>query len=196
MKTKLKIKDYITIGIFVAIYFFCFNLIAGIIASLSPKMIFICQGFASLILAPVYMLFVAKVQRKWAILIFGVIMTSIMMIMTGGAWPMVFGYLGVGIAEFIARSGEFKSAIKNNISYIFFAYWSVGLGFIYYLMGDQVEEILKSSNYDSNQIIDFMSNINMQTFAIGIPSIAVLAFIGGLLGRKMLKKHFEKSGIV
>ncbi len=193
MERKLQVKDYITIGVIVAIYFIGFNIIGGGLTALSTKLLFISQGIASLILAPLYMLFIAKIQKNWSILIFGFIMTSILFVLFGGAWPMAFGYIGVIIAEFVARSGDYKSATKNIISYVFFAYWSIGVALVYYLLGDK---LLKSTGFNSEQIADFMSNITTQTLIVGLLVIAVLSFIGGLIGKKMLKKHFERAGIV
>ncbi len=193
MKNKLQVKDYITMGIIVAVYFFGFNIIVGVLNAMSTKLLFIAQGIASIILAPLYMLFIAKVQKKWAILTFGVIITTIMFVMMGFAWPILFGYIGVVIAEFIARSGNYKSANKNNISYVFFSYWSIGLGLVYYILGDK---LLKAANLTQEQIDKFMINLTSQTLIIGVIVMAFLAFVGGLIGKKMLKKHFERAGIV
>ncbi|MDO5707201.1 MAG: MptD family putative ECF transporter S component [Andreesenia angusta] len=192
MKENMQIKDYITIGVILAIYFIGFNLILGMLVSISPKLLFIGQGIASLILAPLYMLLVAKVQKKWAILIFGATMVTITLVMTGGAWPIAFGYLGIIIAEFISHSGDYKNFIKNNIGYVFFSYWSIGMALMYYFMG---KELLSKAGMPSEYIDEFMVNITSQNLIIGIIIIAVLAFIGGFIGKAMLKKHFKRAGI-
>ncbi|MDO5732955.1 MAG: MptD family putative ECF transporter S component [Eubacteriales bacterium] len=192
MKDKMQVKDYITVGVVLAIYFIGFNFIAGALVAISSKFLFVAQGACSLILAPLYMLFIAKVQKKWAILIFGVVMVTLVFIATGGAWPVLFGYVGVIIAEFVSRSGNYRSFLKNNIAYIFFSYWSLGLLLVYYFMG---ENVLKTAGLTDQQIIDWMQAITIRNLVLGIVIIALCSFVGGLIGRAMLKKHFERAGI-
>ncbi|MDO5718587.1 MAG: MptD family putative ECF transporter S component [Tissierellia bacterium] len=193
MKEKMQIKDYITIGLILAIYFIGYNFMVGTLVVMSTKLLFFSQGIASLILAPLYMLFVAKVQKKWAILTFGAVMVTILLVTTGGLWPVIFGYIGVIIAEFISRSGNYKSFIKNNIGYIFFSYWFIGVALLYYFIG---EKVLINAGLSDEHIRKFMAYITIPNLIIGIIVIALCAFIGGFIGRAMLKKHFERAGIV
>ncbi|MDO5695863.1 MAG: MptD family putative ECF transporter S component [Eubacteriales bacterium] len=192
MKEKMQVKDYITIGVILAIYYIGFNIIAGALVAMSSKFLFIGQGVTSLVLAPLYMLFVAKVRKKWAILIFGTVIVTITWIAMGGAWPTVFGYFGVILAEIVSQSGNYKSFMKNNIGYIFFSFWSIGLVLVYYFMGDKP---LRAAGLTAEQINDWMANITPTNLIIVVIITAVCAFIGGFIGKAMLKKHFERAGI-
>ena len=55
---------------------------------------------------------------------------------------------------------------------------------------------LESRGKDAEFINNMFAHINMGTFALAVAAIVVFAAVGGLFGQKMMKKHFEKAGII
>jgi energy-coupling factor transport system substrate-specific component len=45
-------------------------------------------------------------------------------------------------------------------------------------------------------ITAMFQHMTMETFVICVIAIVLCGFIGGIFGQKMVRKHFEKAGIV
>ena len=71
LKKGLTVKDLVTTGIFSAI-FFVFTLIGGLPFAPNPVLTFYMPMGAALLCGPVYLLMVAKVQKRWSVTILGI----------------------------------------------------------------------------------------------------------------------------
>ena len=104
---KLKIKDLVTIGVFTVIYFvFMFGVgMMGVI----PILFLIYPTVLGIVTGTIIMLFMAKVQKPWALFILGMI-SPIIMLLGGHTYVIVLHSLVVMfIAEMIRRAGGYKS---------------------------------------------------------------------------------------
>ena len=72
-KKSLTIKDLVTTGIFSAI-FLVFTMIGGIFFAPNPVLTFYMPMGAALLCGPVYLLMIAKVQKRWSVTILGIVM--------------------------------------------------------------------------------------------------------------------------
>ena len=110
-KKGLTVKDLVTIGIFSAL-FLVFALVGGIFFAPNPVLTFYMPVGSALLCGPVYLLMLAKVQKRWAATILGAIMCIIWFV-TGMHWAMALGYLIMGIvADLVAGAGRYRS--KKN----------------------------------------------------------------------------------
>ncbi len=193
MNNTLKIKDLVSIGIFGLIYLILTFVTAML--GLVPIMIYAIPVVLSIFGGIVVMLFMAKVPKPWALFLFGMITPCVMF--AGGHTYLVplIAVIFVGIAQFIAKKGNFKSLKYNAISYAAFSCW---------MTGSLVQMILLKDKYIAAQIAGGMSveSINKIVALISWPSIIIVVFVtfiggflGAYIGKKMLKKHFEKAGI-
>lgn len=73
LKKGLTVKDLVTTGIFSAI-FFVFTLVGGLPFAPNPVLTFYMPMGAALLCGPIYLLMVAKVQKRWSVTILGIIM--------------------------------------------------------------------------------------------------------------------------
>lgn len=116
-KKGLTVKDLVTIGIFSAL-FLVFALVGGIFFAPNPVLTFYMPVGSALLCGPVYLLMMAKVQKRWAATILGAIMCIIWFV-TGMHWAMALGYLIMGIAaDLVAGAGRYQSKKINSLSYI------------------------------------------------------------------------------
>ncbi len=193
MNNKLKTKDLVSIGVFFVIYFVLFMAIGmlGAIPVVLPAVPFI----ASIILGTVVMLFMAKVPKPWALFIFGILYPLAMMAAGHTFIVLIVGVISVGLAELFFRKGGFKSFKYNAISYACLSCWITGSIMQLYFAFDQYKamhgDTLSPEYWEA-----------VKSFAT-LPMMALIvvgAFVGGLIGayigKLMLKKHFEKAGIV
>ena len=125
LKKGLTVKDLVTTGIFSAI-FFVFTLIGGLPFAPNPVLTFYMPMGAALLCGPIYLLMVAKVQKRWSVTILGIIM-GIIWFATGMHWAFSLGYIGMGIiADLVAGAGHYRNKAINLLSYML-----ISLGGIY-----------------------------------------------------------------
>lgn len=121
----LSVKDLVTVGIFSAL-FLVFALVGGIFFTPNPVLTFYMPVGSALLCGPVYLLMMAKVQKRWAVTILGAIL-CIVWFVTGMHWAMALGYLIMGVvADLAAGTGQYKA--KRSIpSPTFSCLWAAQL---------------------------------------------------------------------
>lgn len=194
MKTKsnkLQGKDLINVGIFTAIYFVIVFAVAmlGYIPILMPLLCI----FAPVLGGIPFMLFLTKVKKFGMVLIMSIIM-GIMMMLTGmGYYALIVGTVSGLIAEFVLKSGNYKSSGRAILTSGIFSIWLWG-NFI--PLFTDVEGYFSSRQDFGQEYIDTLTSYMPGWMC---PTLLVAAFvsgiIGGLLGKALLKKHFIKAGI-
>lgn len=196
-KKSIQIKDLISIGVYSAIYF----IIVGIAAALT---IFIIPGYSyafipvvsALLSGTIYMLMVAKVPRFGALSIMGSIMGIFFLIVGRFPGATIVSILFSVLADVITHRFKYKNKFGLMISYIVFSFSLVGpvipMLFFPNLYMDQLIE----QGRDASYIEGVFASVSEYTVIILTVLIIVMAIIGGLFGQRMMKKHFEKAGIV
>ena len=192
---KLKAKDFITVGIFAAILF-AVEFAFGMLGYIHPFIVAAYVVILPLASGIPMMLFYTKVEKFGMITIVSVLMAIIMFI--GG-----MGYLGAPliiisglIADFIAKSGNYKSFKKTILSYGVFCLWICANYFPVIVTADSYRTDLLDGGYSAEYCDDLFRAINEKTIAVLLILCFVFGCIGAVIGKKVVKKHFEKAGIV
>ncbi|MBR1898517.1 MAG: MptD family putative ECF transporter S component [Oscillospiraceae bacterium] len=187
----MKGKDLIHIGIFSAIYFVIVFIVAmlGFIPVFLPLLAVIVPILGGI----PFMLFLTRVKKFGMIWIMSVIM-GLMMLLTGMSWPPLAVSVVSGLlAELVDRSGNYQSAAKAVITNGVFSLWVAANYLPLFFAAEQYW----ASRQNFGQ--DYIDTVNRLMPAWMCPVMFAAAFvcgvIGGLLGRALLKKHFEKAGI-
>ena len=193
-KKSLTIKDLVTTGIFSAI-FLVFTMIGGIFFAPNPVLTFYMPMGAALLCGPVYLLMIAKVQKRWSVTILGIIM-GIIWFVTGMHWAFSLGYIGMGIiADLVAGAGHYRNKVVNLLSYMLMSLGSV-YTYVVFCIDPQGWASTMLENGTEQSYIDTMSAYapSWLLAVIMIGTLAIAAF-SGWIGGKLLKKQFEKAGI-
>lgn len=193
---KLQTRDFISVGIFSLIYSVVAFIIGGI-AQMTPFTFPFMPMIVALFTGTVFMLYIAKIPKRGAITILGII-SGILLFITGMFWMMTAFFVVLGIiADFICASGGFKSFTKNMAAYCLFALSPMGAYVPMAIMPAQFDEFM-SKKGDVSSFAGVIDSIGVNWWAIPAMLLGTIlcAFIGGLIGKKLLKKHFEKAGIV
>ena len=112
----LTVKDLVTTGIFTAVVF-VFVLVGGIFFAPTPVLTFFMPAGSGLLAGPVFLLMIAKVQKRWSLSIMGVVICIIWFV-TGMHWAFALGYLIMaGGCEVVCRCGESKREKANSTDY-------------------------------------------------------------------------------
>lgn len=199
MKTafsKLQTRDFISVGIFSLIYAVVAFVIGGV-AQMTPVTFPFMPMIVALFTGTVFMLYVAKIPKKGALSILGVI-AAILLFVTGMFWMMsLFFLIFAVIADFICASGRFKSLKKALISYCVMALAPMGAYIPMAIMPAQFDAFMKNKgNFASFEGIIHSIGATWWALPLMVVGTIVCALIGGFIGQKLLKKHFEKAGIV
>lgn len=192
MNNKLNGKDLLNIGIYSAIYFVIVFAIAmlGMVPILYPMLVVFCPLIGGI----VFMLFLTKVKKFGMIWIMSVLMGLLMLVCGMGVYPLIVSVVTGLLAELIYRSGNYQSATKAILTHGVFSLWIFANFLLFYLNHDSYmatrEEMIGPEYVETlNKILPLWSWIILLIVCF------VFGLLGGLLGRKMLKKHLAKAGI-
>ena len=110
-KNSLQTGDFISIGVFSMIYFAVAFVIGGV-AQMTPITFPFMPMIVALFAGSIFMLYAAKIPKRGAISILG-ILAGLLLFITGMFWMMSAFFIALGfIADIIAASGDFKSFKK------------------------------------------------------------------------------------
>lgn len=192
---RLKAKDFITIGIFAAILF-AVEFAFGMLGYIHPYIVAAYVVILPLASGIPMMLFYTKVEKFGMITILSVLLAIIMFV--GG-----MGYLGAPliiasglIADFIAKSGKYKSFKKIVVSFGVFNLWICANYFPILVTADSYRQDLIDGGYSAEYVNNLFGAINIKTIGVLIVLCFIFGCIGAVLGKAVVKKHFEKAGIV
>ena len=194
MNNKLQAKDLINVGLFTVLYFVlgcCVAIPIGFVPIFLP----ILGALWTLITGIPFMLFTTRV-KKFGMVTLMAILSGLLMGLTGmGYWGIPVGVVSGLLGDKIMQVGGYKSAAKNILGYAVFSLWMVGTYIPMYFM---VEASYQSfvDGFGEEYAAKVMSVMPMWSLILVIASIFGCALLGGLLGKKVLKKHFAKAGIV
>ena len=189
---KLKVKDLVSIGVFAVIYF---ALMFGIgMMGMIPILFLVYPTVLAIVAGTVVMLFMAKVQKPWALFILGMISPLVMFAAGHTYVVVVLSLIVMIIAELIRKIGNYNSFKYNMISYAIFSTW-ICSSMMQMLLAKEVY-IEHCRMMGDDYVVALEKLITYPHMAL----VALGAFLGGILGayigKALLKKHFEKAGIV
>lgn len=189
---KLKVKDLVSIGVFGVIYFV---LMFGIgMMGMIPILFLIYPTVLGIVSGTVVMLFMTKIQKPWALFILGMISPLVMFAAGHTYVVVVLSLIVMIIAELIRKIGNYNSFKYNMLSYAVFSTWICSSMMQMLLAKEVYVEHCKMMGDD--YVVALEKLITYPHMAL----VALGAFLGGIIGayigKALLKKHFEKAGIV
>ena len=142
------------------------------------------------------MLLAAKLQKFGGISIMGLVMGLFFFV--SGHFVLSFAaniVCGV-LADWVASRSQYRSKKVLLASYVIFSYGLTGPILPLWFMKDAYIANLTARGKDAAYIDTLFAPINNGSFVAAIAAILVCAVLGGLFGQRMMKKHFEKAGIL
>ena len=176
-----KARSAVTIGAFTAVYFILMWC-SGMLGFFGPAFMFVGWIVGLLLNGPVVMLMMVRI-------------VAFLMVVTGHAWvtapvALVLGFL----ADLIARSGGYLSAPRNIAAYMLFSLWMIGpLAPIFFAPDSYYADVASQMGQD---YADGMRALfSPAVISVWVIVAMIVACIGGLIGRFLLRKHFAKAGV-
>ncbi len=193
-KKSLTVKDLVTVGIFTAL-FLVFALVGGIFFAPNPVLTFYMPIGSALLCGPVYLLMLAKVQKRWAVAILGAIL-CIVWFVTGMHWAMALGYLVMGvIADLAAGSGNYQSRKINSLSYILLSLGGTASYLVFFANPDGWARTMLGNGTEQSYIDAMRSAGSAWILIVMLVGTVLVAALSAFVGCKMLNRQFEKAGI-
>ncbi len=191
----LNIKDLITTGIFSAL-FAVITMIGGGFFACNPVLTYCLPPAVALVTAPVFLLLVAKLPKRGPIIILGILM-GIIMFVTGMYWMWSIAYVVFAIiSDLVMGIGKFKNMKLNIIGYIIFSLNPLVTYSMIWINQKEYVSYLLSKGTEQAYMETMIATAQGWMLPAIIFSTIVLAFIGAIIGKALLKKQFEKAGII
>lgn len=195
IKKSLTVKDLVTSGIFSAL-FFIFTMIGGMIFAPNPVLTFGMPCAVALLTGPIYLLLIAKVKKHGPPIILGIIMGFAMFI-TGMYWMWSVFYVILGIiADLIASVGEFKNSRLNTLSFIVFSLNPLGSYMMLWINRESYFAYMVGKGTELSYVNTMAATAQNWLLPAIIVSIIICGLISCFIGKKFLKKQFEKAGML
>ena len=193
-KEGLTVKDLVTVGIFSAL-FLVFALVGGIFFAPNPVLTFYMPVGSALLCGPIYLLMLAKVQKRLAVTILGTLL-CIVWFATGMHWAMALGYLAMGIvADLVAGSGQYKSKKSNSLSYILLSLGGTASYLVFFADPEGWAKTMLGNGTEQSYIDTMRDTGTAWILVIMLAGTILAAAVSAFVGCRMLKKQFEKAGI-
>jgi len=189
--SRLVLKDLVTIGIFAVIY--CTGLfVIGILLGFLVVTSLLYPFAASVVLGVAALFFLAKTPKPFALFIFAALPGCLMTLMGHTPVVAVHSLIVAVLAELVRKAIGYKTVKGSIAGYALMSLWPCGEFWTIFILKDQyyaMSEKMMGAEYATQLVslpIWIMPILYVSTFAGGI--------LGGLLGAKVLKKHFAKAG--
>lgn len=192
-KHGIGVRDLITCAIFTVIYFIIF--FACGMTEFVPIMAFLFPLPIALISGIPQMLFYTKVRSFGMVTIMGALLGLISFLMGLGPIALCFGVACGFIADVVLRAGGYKSLKCSIVSHCVFSLWIIGTMLPMWILGQAYFEPYRASQGDAyiDELLAYMSGGMLVTIIVGIVACAL---VGAAFGTKVLRKHFQRAGIV
>ncbi len=199
MSKELKIKDLVNIGVFFIIYFLTTTVVAGLGGiGVTIPLYFLCwPAIAGIVSGTVAMLFMAKEPKPFAFFIFGILHSVVSVILGHHFIIIIISLIFLGIAELVLRKGEYKSFKYVAVAYGLLSASLSGPIMQILVVKEHYVDMLQSTGNDMTEFIETLEKlVSWPVLGLVILGGFIGGIIGAFIGKKMLKKHFEKAGII
>ncbi|MDF2568152.1 MAG: hypothetical protein K0R90_1608 [Oscillospiraceae bacterium] len=194
IKKGMSTKDLVTVGVFSALFFVA-TLVGGILFAPNPVLTYFTPLAVALVSGPVYMLLSAKVPKRGAIMILGIVM-GLLMFVTGMYWLWSIAYVVLAaVAELVAGIGKYKNMKLNIIGYIVFSLNPIGSYIMLWINQKAYTEYLTSKGTEQAYMDTMLATAQNWMLPVMIVTTALCALLGAILGKKLLGKQFQKAGV-
>jgi len=193
MEKKFELKDLITVGVFTALYFVIVMLVGCI--GFIPIFMVIMPLIGPIIAGIPLMLYFSKIKHFGMVTITSIII-AVLMFVTGHPYPIFIFCIVAGlITEFVLKAGKYESVKYCVIGSATFSLWLLGMVIAFFFSFRESYFASLLDGYGQEYVDAMQSYTPDWMFFVMILMCLVGGTIGGLLGAKVLKKHFRKAGM-
>lgn len=190
---QLKIQDYISIGIYTAIYFLVVVIAMLILRFTVPTFnSVLIPSLTALFAGIVYLLLINRIPRFGAITIMGTVMGLFFLV--SGHFPLAFlpNIICALAADWIQYKTKLPARLKTVISYTVFSFGLMGPVLPLWFMKNAYVDSLVARGKDAVYIDKVFAPITTGTFYFCILAVILCSIVGFFIGERVYIKHFKK----
>lgn len=188
---KMNVRDYITTAICFVLLYIVFAVIGTPIGMTVIGNLFIF-AVCALFWGTVYMLLYSKVNKKGVVLLFSLIL-AVMMLMNFWVISLVIALGGI-VAEIVWRKLDRRKFSTMLICFtIQIVAWYLAQAVPLILLKDMYLAAIPAYAELYSGVYELLVG---PMFFVGLAATVAGCIAGGFIGRFLLKKHFQKAGIV
>lgn len=191
-KEGLGVRDLVTVAVFSVIYLVIFFLCG--MTGLIPIMAFLFPLPLAFLTGIPNTLFYTKAHAFGMVTIMGALLGLISFLMGYGPVGLGFGIVCGVLADLIMRAGSYRSFKHMVAGHCVFSLWIIGTMLPMWIMGQAYFEAYRATQGDA-YVAEMQALLTGGMLGGVVAGIVVCAALGMLLGRAVLKKHFERAGI-
>ena len=188
---KMNVRDYITAAIMYVIMFIVYAAVGSPIGMTVAGSIFVFAACA-LVWGTIFMLLFTKVNKKGVVLLFGLIWAAMQLMSFWGVAVVIA--IGAIVSEILWRKmnrRKFSTMLICFTVQVVFLYLGMTLPLIF--MKDMYLASVSSYAELYSTVFDMIVG---PFFFVGLAATIIGCIIGAFLGKALLKKHFQKAGII
>ena len=188
---KMNVRDYITAAIMYVLMFIVYAAVGSPIGMTVAGSIFVFAACA-LVWGTIFMLLFTKVNKKGVVLLFGLIWAAMQLMSFWGVAVVIA--IGAIVSEILWRKmnrRKFSTMLICFTVQVVFLYLGMTLPLIF--MKDMYLASVSSYAELYSTVFDMIVG---PFFFVGLAATIIRCIIGAFLGKALLKKHFQKAGII
>lgn len=190
---RLQGKDLINIGLFTALYFIVIFAAASI--GFIPIFIPLIAVIVPLVGGIPMMLFFSKIKKFGMLTICGLLLGLIMLLAGMGWWCIPTGLIFGFIADKMLLASGYRNARREVVIHGVFSMWVIG-AFIPIVVTREAYYASLLPGYGQEYADTLMAYMPDWILPVLLVASFVSGLVGGKIGQRLFKKHFERTGIV
>ncbi|WP_438484806.1 MptD family putative ECF transporter S component [Streptomyces sp. S186] len=190
---NFKARDLVSLGVFSAVYlvlYFAINMLASLTPLLQPL-----TSFATIVICGiVFMLFRSRVRSTGMVALMALLLGLLTLLLGHHVITMATALVAGVAAEIVIAARRVSPGVSDVLGYAFFSLWSAGAILpLLFLREDTLAQVRAQMG---NAYADTYAGLMTPGVVLAmVASYFVAGLLGGLLGRRMLAKHFVKAGL-
>ncbi|PID96329.1 MAG: permease [Actinomycetales bacterium] len=186
-------RDFVNVGVFTAVYLVVFFAL-GVLGLVNPMMVFVGQAVAFVANGVVISLFLARVPKFGALALLGVVISLFMVVAGQYSFMLFVGVSTALLGDLVARSGNYRAPVPISLGYAVFSMWNIGPLLPIFFDTAGYRELLETS-WSVDYANSFMALVTPTAIVVWAVIAFALSFVGGLLGQRVLGRHFRRAGL-
>lgn len=186
-------KQLVTLGIFLALYG-VIHLLCNMLGALGPIFVPIGALLAALINGTTFALLLTRVVRFGTLTLFAGLLGVIFVLLGDYVLDIPIALVVGAIADAIASRGAYRGRWTNVLAYGVFALWPIGSTLPLLFMRDRLIATYRES-MGADWADRFSSLMSPAAIVALMAALFVTGCLGGMVGQRILRTHFQPAGV-
>ena len=197
-QNKWKVKDVIT-TVLMSVLLIVIQLAVNMICMANDFVSMVLSvGFTMLVCGPVYFLMVSRVHKRFISLVYMTLLGIVFLLM--GNWFLLPYFIVIGIIceAILWKSGSYEKPKKLTAAWTLASLLYNGVNLLpVWFFWDTYNSFAQASGMEQSYIDSYVHYYTtLHWIAVIMVFTTICGFVGSQIGKRLIKKHFKKAGIL